>query len=89
MSSLRTRVLASVLLLSAAGLIALAAVTYAEQRSFLEGRIDEQVRGAAPALSRVLDREGFRPGLSPSTGGPGASAEYLAHRIREVIAMSR
>ena len=64
MSSLRTRVLASVLLLAAAGLIALAAVTYAEQRSFLEGRIDQQVKGAAPALSRALDREGYRPGAS-------------------------
>ena len=80
MASLRTRVLASVLLLAAAGLIALAAVTYAEQRSFLEGRIDQQVKGAAPALSRALDRQGFRPGLSLPTGadaaptGPGGGA---------------
>ena len=72
MASLRTRVLASVLLLAAAGLIALAAVTYAEQRSFLEGRIDQQVKGAAPALSRALDRQGFRPGLSLPTGAGAA-----------------
>jgi two-component system, OmpR family, sensor kinase len=73
MASLRTRVLASVLLLSAAGLVALAAVTYAEQRSFLQGRVDEEVRGAGPALSVALDNAGFRPppgGEQPSTGGP-------------------
>jgi len=62
MASLRTRVLASVLVLSAAGLVALAAVTYAEQRSFLQGRIDNEIRGAAPALSFALDNAGFRPG---------------------------
>jgi two-component system OmpR family sensor kinase len=72
MSSLRARVLASVLLLAAAGLVALAAVTYAEQRSFLLGRIDQEVRGAGPALSRALDGAGFRPpALSGSSGGAG------------------
>src|SRR6184192_1336576 len=74
MASLRARVLASVLLLAAAGLVLLAAVTYAEQRSFLEGRIDQQVKGAAPALSRALDREGFRPGPSlPAGAGAGST----------------
>jgi two-component system OmpR family sensor kinase len=72
MASLRSRVLASVLVLSAAGLIALAAVTYAEQRSFLLGRIDQQARGAAPALSSALDRAGYRPPAAfpgPADGG--------------------
>jgi two-component system OmpR family sensor kinase len=59
MASLRARVLASVLVLAAAGLVALAGVTYAEQHSFLEGRIDEQVRGAAPAVSQALDNAGY------------------------------
>jgi two-component system, OmpR family, sensor kinase len=87
MASLRTRVLVSVLVLSAAGLIALAAVTYAEQRSFLEGRIDQQVKGAAGSVSRALDLEGFLPagdrndrgaavggghdGFGPAPGGGG------------------
>jgi len=82
MASLRTRVLASVLLLSAAGLVALAAVTYAEQRSFLLGRIDNQIERARPALSVALDNAGFRPGgegrpppaaanRSPRDGSPG------------------
>jgi two-component system OmpR family sensor kinase len=61
MASLRARVLASVLLLSAAGLVALALVTYTEQRSFLEGRVDQELRGAGPTVSRALDREGFTP----------------------------
>src|SRR5205823_3073949 len=71
MASLRTRLLVSVLLLAAAGLIALAAVTYAEQRSFLEGRVDQQADGAghaqdprqraggAPVHRRVLWLLGF------------------------------
>jgi two-component system OmpR family sensor kinase len=84
MASLRARVLASVLLLAAAGLVALAAVTYAEQRSFLLGRVDQELRGAGPALSHALDAAGFRPsdGRSSSNsshvddnrggrGGPG------------------
>lgn len=75
MASLRTRVLLSVLLLSAAGLIALGAVTYAEQRSFLEGRTDQQVRAAAPAMSQALDAAGFLPPGTPrQASGPGAGA---------------
>jgi two-component system OmpR family sensor kinase len=73
MASLRARVLASVLVLAAAGLVALAAVTYAEQRSFLLGRIDQELRGAGPALSQALDNAGFRPadqtGISESSPG--------------------
>jgi two-component system OmpR family sensor kinase len=74
MTSLRTRLLAGVLLLSAAGLVALAAITYTEQRSFLEGRVDQEVRGAAPALTHVLDGEGSaeRP---PVAGGAAQSGE--------------
>ena len=78
MASLRSRVLASVLLLSAAGLILLAAVTYAEQRSFLTGRVDQQVRAAVPAMSIALDREGFvpvsRPKTTSTTSSPGETS---------------
>jgi two-component system, OmpR family, sensor kinase len=69
MSSLRSRLVASVLLLSAAGLIILAVVTYVDQRSFLLGRVDQEVRGATPALSFALDSAGLRP----SGGAPGES----------------
>jgi len=78
MASLRARVLASVLVLAAAGLVALAAVTYAEQHSFLYGRIDQELRGAGPALSVALDNAGFKPAdhtalseSSPGNDGPG------------------
>jgi two-component system, OmpR family, sensor kinase len=68
MSSLRSRVLASVLLLAAAGLVLLAAVTYAEQRSFLQDRVNQEVKGAVPALSQILDREGFLPAGDGANG---------------------
>jgi two-component system, OmpR family, sensor kinase len=73
MSSLRARVLASVLLLSAAGLVLLAVVTYTEQRSFLQDRLDQQVRGAGPALSQALDSAGFRPSGDGGLLGGGTS----------------
>ncbi len=69
MSSLRARVLASVLVLAAVGMVAVAAVTYAEQRSFLYSRVDQQVRGAVPYMSRLLDSKGFGvPGGQPPGG---------------------
>jgi two-component system OmpR family sensor kinase len=79
MASLRTRVLVSVLVLAAAGLVALAAVTYAEQRSFLQGRVDQEVKGAGPALSQALENAGVRaPGASPAAGAGGAGSPYPA-----------
>jgi two-component system OmpR family sensor kinase len=73
MVSLRARVLASVLLLSTAGLVALAFVTYTEQRSFLQERVDRQVKEAVPALAHLLDTRGFLPpaGHGGPGGGPG------------------
>ncbi|TMK24013.1 MAG: HAMP domain-containing histidine kinase [Actinobacteria bacterium] len=66
MASLRARVLASVLVLAAAGLVLLAAVTYAEQSSFLNERVDQEVRGAVAPLSFILDRRGLLPAGSKS-----------------------
>jgi two-component system OmpR family sensor kinase len=62
MTSVRARVLASVLALAAVGLVALGAVTYTEQHSFLQGRVDDEVRSAEPVISRQLDNLGFDPG---------------------------
>jgi len=76
MASLRARLIACVLVLSAAGLVLLAAVTYTEQRSFLLGRVDQELRGAGPALSQALDTAGYRPPASapaPALEGFGAS----------------
>ncbi len=76
-ASLHTRVLASVLALSAVGLIALAAVTYFEQRSFLESRANQQAKAAVPVISDALegghdtgDAQGGRDG-APAQGGSG------------------
>jgi two-component system OmpR family sensor kinase len=88
MSSLRTRLLAGVLVLAAAGLVLVGVVTYAEQRSFLEGRVDQEARSAVGALSQALDREGFRPAPGPgfaaagrddgrAPGGPGGPGVNL------------
>ncbi|HWX52830.1 MAG TPA: hypothetical protein VNY34_06035, partial [Solirubrobacteraceae bacterium] len=67
MASLRSRVLACVLVLAAAGLVLLAAVTYAEQRSFLQGRVDQEVKGAVLPLSFQLDRTLLNQALTGAT----------------------
>ena len=79
MSSLRARVLVSVLALAAAGMLILAVVIYAEQRSFLQGRLDQEVRSAGPAVSQALDNAGFSPDgatrdeRQPPAGEPNAA----------------
>ncbi len=80
MASLRVRLLAAVLALSAAGMLLLGAVTYFEQRSFQLQRIDDQVRAAPPSAAHALaddgvgpafdDRDRDRGGPPPGGGGP-------------------
>jgi two-component system OmpR family sensor kinase len=81
MTSLRARLLAAVLAIAAVGLLALAAITYAEQRSFLLERADETAREGAGAVAGALAQRGIgehdepdrghRPGGPPRGGGPG------------------
>ena len=52
--SLRTRLIAGLLALAAIGLVALAGATYAEQRSFLLDRVDQQARSALPPVDRAI-----------------------------------
>jgi two-component system, OmpR family, sensor kinase len=52
--SLRTRLLAGMVALVAAGLAVAAFVTYEEQRSFLLTRVDQQVLSAVPVISAQL-----------------------------------
>jgi two-component system OmpR family sensor kinase len=66
--SLRARLLAALIVLAAAGLVTLAAVTYAEQRSFLLDRVDQQARDAQRAVNFEL--------MGPD-GGPGAPIRQL------------
>src|SRR4051794_40719980 len=67
--SLRARLIAALIVLAAAGLVTLAAVTYAEQRSFLLDRVDQQARDAQRAVNFDLAGPG-RPG-GPPPGGLG------------------
>ena len=55
MASLRGRLLIAVLGLTAVGMLLLGGITYAEQRSFLMQRLDEQTRSAPGAVARALD----------------------------------
>jgi two-component system OmpR family sensor kinase len=65
--SLRARLLAVLLLVTALGLIVLAAITYAEQRSFLLDRADDQARATLPAIERRFEPEHR---FGPGPGGP-------------------
>src|SRR3954462_9832764 len=62
--SLRARLIAGLLVLAAAGLVVLAGVTYAEQRSFMLQRIDQQAATAVPILGHAFDDQS-----SPLPGG--------------------
>ncbi|HVP03777.1 MAG TPA: HAMP domain-containing sensor histidine kinase [Solirubrobacteraceae bacterium] len=71
MQSLRARLVTGVVVLSAIGLLLLGAITYAEQRSFLINRIDQQAVAAAPAITRAFDQQGiYVPGALQQGGGP-------------------
>ena len=61
MVSLRARLVAGLLALAAAGLLLLGGITYAEQRSFLYDRLDQQVRGAPGAVHHQLEDHGLIP----------------------------
>lgn len=75
--SLRARLILGLLALAAAGLITLAAITYADQRSFLFNQLDQQAQTGMTYISHDLDCTGANvPGYPPPTfgchfGGPG------------------
>ena len=72
MHSLRARLVAGLLALAAVGLVALALVTYLEQRSFLLDRVDQQLQAAIRPVSAALDfRLELPPGDRPAPGAPG------------------
>src|SRR3954466_7201466 len=67
--------MAALLLLTTAGLVTLAAVTYAEQRSFLLDGVDKQARDAQRAVTfELAGPGGFFPGVRrppPVANGDG------------------
>jgi two-component system, OmpR family, sensor kinase len=85
MHSLRARLLAAVLALTAAGLLLLGGVTYVGQRSFLLDRLDDQISAAPPAAAGALGL-GDGPERRPRGGGgppPGSGlppGTYAEHR---------
>jgi two-component system, OmpR family, sensor kinase len=64
MVSLRSRLIAGLVALAAVGLVALGAITYFEQRSFLMARVDEQARAAPALFARALADRGAPPGFA-------------------------
>jgi two-component system, OmpR family, sensor kinase len=70
MASLRSRLIAGLLVVAAAGLLVLAGVTYAEQRSFLIDRVDDQLQTALPAIEHQLDEAAGRELRPGPRGGP-------------------
>ena len=79
--SLRARLLAGVAVLVACGLTAGAVVTYAEQRSFLLDRVDQQVQSAVGPLSFQLGLDGGRRGIGGARlGSPAPTGHPPARR---------
>src|SRR4051794_31029731 len=62
MASLRARLVAGLLALAAAGLLLLGGITYAEQRSFLYSRLDQQVHAAPGAVLHQMSDHGLIAG---------------------------
>jgi two-component system OmpR family sensor kinase len=61
MASLRARLLAAVLALTACGLLLAGGITYVEQRSFQYDRVDQQLRASIIGVGHRLDQQTGRP----------------------------
>jgi two-component system, OmpR family, sensor kinase len=76
MASLRARLLFGLLALTAAGMLLAGGITYAEQRSFLYQRVDDQTKQAPFLVDRELSDQGVGggdfggPPRGPDGGGP-------------------
>jgi two-component system, OmpR family, sensor kinase len=70
-SSLRARLVGSLLGVAAAGLLVLGGITYFEQRSFLYERIDDQAQAALEPVNRALGDDGGGPGREGPQGRRG------------------
>jgi two-component system, OmpR family, sensor kinase len=75
MASLRSRLIAALLALTAVGLLLLGGITYFGQRSYLLDRVDEDLRAAPPDAARALVERGVegadRGPRGPRGGPPG------------------
>ncbi|HEY7622445.1 MAG TPA: HAMP domain-containing sensor histidine kinase [Solirubrobacteraceae bacterium] len=71
MASLRARLTVAVLVLTAVGLLLLGAITYAEQRSFLYDRVDQQLRAAMGPAGNEARGPAGGPGYADHKPPPG------------------
>jgi len=79
--SLRARLIAVLLVVAALGLVALAAITYVEQRSYLLDRTAQQARAALPVIEHQLFEGGPDDDddvMPPRGGGPPPGAGRAA-----------
>lgn len=86
LQSLRGRLLVVLLAVAAIGLVALGAITYGEQRSFLFHRVDNQVRSAFLLVDRALDEKlagNTRIGLGDGNFGPRPDGGARAGRLND------
>ncbi|HET9074624.1 MAG TPA: HAMP domain-containing sensor histidine kinase [Solirubrobacteraceae bacterium] len=72
MSSLRARLVLALVLLAGAGLVAVGAIVYTEQQSFLYSRVNQQVQSSIGLVSRDLDTHGFAVAPSGAPFSPAA-----------------
>ena len=70
MASLRARLLAAVLALTACGLLLAGGITYIEQRSFQYSRVDQELKAAVMPVSGALERMAGGGGSEPGRDGP-------------------
>ena len=90
--SLRARLVLTLLLLAAVGLLVLGAVTYASQRDFQQDQLDDEVSQAERPLGDQLEYRngsalpGFPSGQQPGdTGGPGPGPDFNRFNARRGV----
>jgi two-component system, OmpR family, sensor kinase len=97
MASLRARLLAAVLALTACGLLLVGAITYVEQRSFQYDRVDQQLRGGIGPAAHELggpdhdDRgggQGYGQGKPPPGGFGLPPGSYVQRRAADGTVLS-
>ena len=81
MASLRARLLAAVLALTACGLLLAGGITYVEQRSFQYDRVDQELQSLVMPVSRQLEEmAGHAPAGGPDgpepRHGPGGGPNF-------------
>lgn len=83
MRSLRGRLVAMLLIVSAVGLAILAVITYAEQRSFLYERVDRQIEAAFLPVTSAIDIQEAAGGATGQAGQAVPAPDQFGEFERE------